>query len=150
MVDRYTHAIPRPVGDDSDYEEAMKSKRMADRESKKIFVQMLVNDYICKDKTWEDLKREQRPSGSMSEWTRDLAIMLGMKSDTNYSLMSPPVSPSVSPIGKLKKKRSKTRKKVVSKRSKRKGTKSKTRRKSKVRKTKGRKTKARKTKRRKN
>ena len=48
MVDRYTHTIPRPVVDDPDYEEAMKSKRMADRESKKIFVQMLVNDYICK------------------------------------------------------------------------------------------------------
>ena len=50
---------------------------------------MVINDYICKGKTWEHLQKDFRPSGSMSKWTRDIAELLGLKTTTNYNLMSP-------------------------------------------------------------
>ena len=116
MGDRYMgHQIRRDVSMDDDYEDAMKLKRMADRESEKIFIQMMINDYICKGKTWEDLKREQRPSGYMSEWSRNTAKLLGLKSTDGYKLSSPPVSPDNSPKGKLSKKQRKHKKESTKK-----------------------------------
>ena len=53
----------------------MKSKARKDGE--KVFIQMVINDYICKGRTWEDLQKDFRPSGSMSKWTRDIAELLG-------------------------------------------------------------------------
>lgn len=50
---------------------------------------MVINDYICKGKTWEDLQKDFRPSGAMSKWTRDTAELLGLKTTTNYNLISP-------------------------------------------------------------
>ena len=50
---------------------------------------MVINDYICKGRTWEDLLKDFRPSGAMSKWTRDTAELLGLKTTTNYNLMSP-------------------------------------------------------------
>ena len=35
----------------------------------------------------EDLQKDFRPSGAMSEWTRDTAELLGLKTTTNYNLM---------------------------------------------------------------
>ena len=54
---------------------------------------MVINDYICKGKTWEDLQKNFRPSGAMSKWSRDIAELLGLKTTTNYSLVSPVNSP---------------------------------------------------------
>jgi hypothetical protein len=54
-------------------------------------------------KTWEDLQKTFRPSGVMSKWTRDIAELLGLKTTTNYRLMSPSVSPASSPESSPKK-----------------------------------------------
>lgn len=70
---------------------------------------MVINDYICKGKTWEHLQKDFRPSGSMSKWTRDIAELLGLKTTTNYNLMSPLK-------GSMKKRRKKS--KVKAKKSK--------------------------------
>ena len=80
---------------------------------------MVINDYICKGRTWEDLQKDFRPSGAMSKWTRDTAELLGLKTTTNYNLMSPLK-------GSMKKRRKKS--KVKAKKSKPKANKSKPRR----------------------
>lgn len=69
--------------------ELRKMKSKAKKEGEKVFIQMVINDYICKGKTWEDLQKDFRPSGAMSKWTRDTAELLGLKTTTNYNLMSP-------------------------------------------------------------
>ena len=74
---------------------------------------MVINDYICKGKTWEDLQKNFRPSGSMSKWSRDTAELLGLKTTTNYSLVSPVNSPSIHLLNQkenLKRKRKRKRK----------------------------------------
>ena len=68
--------------------ELRKMKSKAKKEGEKVFIQMVINDYICKGKTWEDLQKDFRPSGAMSKWTRDTAELLGLKTTTNYNLMS--------------------------------------------------------------
>ena len=80
---------------------------------------MVINDYICKGRTWEDLQKDFRPSGAMSKWTRDIAELLGLKTTTNYNLMSPLK-------GSMKKRRKKSKEK--DKKSKPKANKSKPRR----------------------
>jgi len=87
----------------------MKSK--ARKEGEKVFIQMVINDYICKGKTWEDLQKDFRPSGAMSIWTRDTAELLGLKTTTNYNLMSPLK-------GSMKKRRKKSKAKSKPKKSK--------------------------------
>jgi len=94
----------------------MKSK--AKKEGEKVFIQMVINDYICKGRTWEDLQKDFRPSGAMSKWTRDTAELLGLKTTTNYNLMTPLK-------GSMKKRRKKS--KVKAKKSKPKANKSKPR-----------------------
>jgi len=69
--------------------ELRKMKSKARKDGEKVFIQMVINDYICKGKTWEDLQKDFRPSGAMSKWTRDTAELLGLKTKTNYNLMSP-------------------------------------------------------------
>ena len=69
--------------------ELRRIKAKARKEGEKVFIQMVINDYICKGKTCEDLQKDFRPSGAMSEWTRDTAELLGLKTTTNYNLMSP-------------------------------------------------------------
>ena len=69
--------------------ESRKMKSKTKKEGEKVFIQMVINDYICKGKTWEDLQKDFRPSGAMSKWTRDTAELLGLKTTTNYNLMSP-------------------------------------------------------------
>lgn len=69
--------------------ELRKMKSKARKDGEKVFIQMVINDYICKGKTWEDLQKDFRPSGAMSKWTRDTAELLGLKTTTNYNLMSP-------------------------------------------------------------
>ena len=88
------YKVNKSVEDDSELR-IMKSK--AKKEGEKVFIQMIINDYICKGKTWEDMQKTFRPSGAMSKWTRDVAELLGLKSTTNYRLMSPSVSPASSP-----------------------------------------------------
>ena len=72
--------------DELEIRKIMESKK---KEAEKVFIQMVINDYICKGKTWEDLQKDFRPSGAMSKWTRDIAELLGLKTTTNYNLMSP-------------------------------------------------------------
>ena len=69
--------------------ELRKIKSKARKDGEKVFIQMVINDYICKGRTWEDLQKDFRPSGAMSKWTRDTAELLGLKTTTNYNLMSP-------------------------------------------------------------
>ena len=69
--------------------ELRKMKSKARKDGEKVFIQMVINDYICKGKKWEDLQKDFRPSGAMSKWTRDTAELLGLKTTTNYNLMSP-------------------------------------------------------------
>lgn len=69
--------------------ELRRIKSKARKDGEKVFIQMVINDYICKGKTWEDLQKDFRPSGAMSKWTRDIAELLGLKTTTNYNLMSP-------------------------------------------------------------
>ena len=94
------YKVNKSVEDDSELR-IMKSK--AKKEGEKVFIQMIINDYICKGKTWEDMQKTFRPSGAMSKWTRDVAELLGLKSTTNYRLMSPSVSPASSPESSPKK-----------------------------------------------
>ena len=88
--------------------ELRKMKSKAKKEGEKVFIQMVINDYICKGKTWEDLQKDFRPSGAMSKWTRDTAELLGLKTTTNYNLMSPLK-------GSMKKRRKKSKAKQRSK-----------------------------------
>ena len=83
----------------------------ARKDGEKVFIQMVINDYICKGRTWEDLQKDFRPSGAMSEWTRDTAKLLGLKTTTNYNLMSPLK-------GSMKKRRKKSKAKSKPKKSK--------------------------------
>ena len=95
---------------DSETKEIQRLKKESKKQGEKIFIQMVINDYICKGKTWEDLQKNFRPSGAMSKWSRDTAELLGLKTTTNYSLVSPVNSPVSSPSkskGKLKKKKKK-------------------------------------------
>ena len=69
--------------------ELRKIKSKARKDGEKVFIQMVINDYIGKGRTWEDLQKDFRPSGAMSKWTRDTAELLGLKTTTNYNLMSP-------------------------------------------------------------
>ena len=94
------YKVNKSVDDDSELR-IMKSK--AKKEGEKVFIQMIINDYICKGKTWEDMQKTFRPSGAMSKWTRDIAELLGLKTTTNYRLMSPSVSPASSPESSPKK-----------------------------------------------
>ena len=90
--------------------------KQSKEEGEKLFIRMMINDYICKDKTWEDLQKEFRPSGAMSQWSRDMAELVGLKTTTNYRLMSPPSSPTSSPgRGQIKKKKKKKKKKKLTK-----------------------------------
>jgi len=88
--------------------ELRKMKSRAKKEGEKVFIQMVINDYICKGRTWEDLQKDFRPSGAMSKWTRDTAELLGLKTTTNYNLMSPLK-------GSMKKRRKKSKAKRRSK-----------------------------------
>ena len=102
------YKVDKSIFDDDSELHRMKSK--AKKEGEKVFIQMIINDYICKGATWEDLQKNFRPSGAMSKWTRDIAELLGLKTTTNYRLMSPSVSPASSPEsspkkGSLKKRR---------------------------------------------
>lgn len=99
--------------------ELRKMKSKARKDGEKVFIQMVINDYICKGRTWEDLQKDFRPSGAMSKWTRDIAELLGLKTTTNYNLMSPLK-------GSMKKRRKKS--KVKDNKSKPKANKSKPRR----------------------
>lgn len=99
--------------------ELRKMKSKARKDGEKVFIQMVINDYICKGRTWEDLQKDFRPSGAMSKWTRDTTELLGLKTTTNYNLMSPL-------NGSMKKRRKKS--KVKAKKSKPKAKKSKPRR----------------------
>ncbi len=92
----------------------MKSK--AKKEGEKVFIQMVINDYICKGRTWEDLQKDFRPSGAMSKWTRDTAELLGLKTTTNYNLMSP-LKGSKKKRRKKRKKKSKAKQKMTNQRS---------------------------------
>ena len=74
---------------EEDDNELRRMKSRARKDGEKVFIQMVINDYICKGKTWEDLQKDFRPSGAMSKWTRDTAELLGLKTTTNYNLMSP-------------------------------------------------------------
>ena len=98
----------------------MKSK--ARKEGEKVFIQMVINDYICKGRTWEDLQKDFRPSGSMSKWTRDTAELLGLKTTTNYNLMSP-----LKGYMKKRRKKSKAKQRSKPKKSKPRRSKSKSR-----------------------
>ena len=90
--------------------------KQSKKEGEKVFIRMMINDYICKDKTWEDLQNKFRPSGAMSQWSRDMAELVGLKTTTNYRLMSPPSSPTSSPgRGQIKKKKKKKKKKKLTK-----------------------------------
>ena len=91
--------------------ELLKMKSKARKDGEKVFIQMVINDYICKGKTWEDLQKDVRPSGAMSKWTRDTAKLLGLKTTTNYNLMSPLK-------GSMKKRRKKSKAKSKPKKSK--------------------------------
>ena len=104
---------------EADTRAANELKNEARLHGEKVFIQMVINDYICKGKTWEDLQKDFRPSGAMSKWTRDTAELLGLKTTTNYNLMSPLK-------GTMKKRRKKS--KVKAKKSKPKAKKSKPRR----------------------
>ena len=95
--------------DELEIRKIMESKK---KEAEKVFIQMVINDYICKGKTWEDLQKDFRPSGAMSIWTRDTAELLGLKTTTNYNLMSPLMSPLK---GYMKKRRKKSKAKQRSK-----------------------------------
>jgi hypothetical protein len=98
--------VDKSIFDDDSELRRMKSKTK--KEGEKVFIQMVINDYICKGRSWEDLQKDFRPSGAMSKWTRDTAEILGLKSTTNYNLMSPSVSPISSPNkGSMKKRRGK-------------------------------------------
>jgi len=88
--------------------ELRRMKSRARKDGEKVFIQMVINDYICKGKTWEDLQKDFRPSGAMSKWTRDTAELLGLKTTTNYNLMSPLK-------GSMKKRRKKSKAKRKSK-----------------------------------
>ena len=101
--------------DELEIRKIMESKK---KEGEKVFIQMVINDYICKGKTWEDLQKDFRPSGAMSKWTRDTAELLGLKTTTNYNLMSPLK-------GSMKKRRKKSKAKSKVKKSKPKAKKSK-------------------------
>lgn len=110
---------PYTMSDITDSEISM--MRSSKRKGEKIYIQLVI-DYICKDKSWEDLKTVFRPRGSMTKWTADTAKLLGLKSTTNYDLnYTPPSSPLSSPtskdvIGKIrKKKRRKSKKKSLTK-----------------------------------
>ena len=101
--------------------ELRKMKSKARKDGEKVFIQMVINDYICKGRTWEDLQKDFRPSGAMSKWTRDIAELLGLKTTTNYNLMSPLK-------GSMKKRRKKSKKsKPKAKKSKPKARRSKSR-----------------------
>lgn len=103
--------------------ELRKMKSKAKKEGEKVFIQMVINDYICKGRTWEDLQKDFRPSGAMSKWTRDIAELLGLKTTTNYNLMSP-----LKGYMKKRRKKSKAKQRSKSKKSKPKANKSKPRR----------------------
>jgi len=115
---------------EEDEPELRRIKSIARKEAEKVFIQMVINDYICKGKTWEDLQKDFRPSGAMSEWTRDTAELLGLKTTTNYNLMSPTTNYNLmSPLkGSMKKRRKKSKAKSKPKKSKPKAKKSKPRR----------------------
>ena len=101
---------------DSETKEIQRLKKESKKQGEKIFIQMVINDYICKGKTWEDLQKNFRPSGAMSKWSRDTAELLGLKTTTNYSLVSPVNSPVSSPSKskvKIKKKKKKEKKKKM-------------------------------------
>ena len=98
--------------------ELRKIKSKARKDGEKVFIQTVINDYICKGRTWEDLQKDFRPSGAMSKWTRDTAELLGLKTTTNYNLMSPLK-------GYMKKRRKKSKAKSKAKKSKPKAKKSK-------------------------
>lgn len=101
--------------------ELRKMKSKARKDGEKVFIQMVINDYICKGKTWEDLQKDFRPSGAMSKWTRDTAELLGLKTKTNYNLMSPLK-------GSMEKRRKKSKANSKAKKSKPKAKKSKPKR----------------------
>lgn len=88
---------------EDDEQELRRMKSRAKKEGEKVFIQMVINDYICKGRTWEDLQKDFRPSGAMSKWTRDTAELLGLNTTTNYNLMSPLK-------GSMKKRRKKSKK----------------------------------------
>ena len=99
---------PNYLEEDEDELELRRMKSKAKKEGEKVCIQMVINDYICKGKTWEDLQKDFRPSGAMSKWTRDTAELLGLKTTTNYNLMSPLK-------GSMKKRRKKSKAKQRSK-----------------------------------
>lgn len=79
----------KKLQEEADTRAANELKKEGRLHGEKVFIQMVINDYICKGKTWEDLQKDFRPSGAMSKWTRDTAELLGLKTTTNYNLMSP-------------------------------------------------------------
>ena len=92
----------KKLQEEADTRAANELKKEARLHGEKVFIQMVINDYICKGKTWEDLQKDFRPSGAMSKWTRDTAELLGLKTTTNYNLMS-------SLKGSMKKRRKKSK-----------------------------------------
>ena len=103
--------------------ETLQMMNKSKREGEKIFIRLVV-DYICKNKTWEDLKIAFRPRGAMTQWTAETSELLGLKSKSNYDLnYSPPSSPTSSPKskGNTRKKRSKKKTKKLSKKKRFKG-----------------------------
>ena len=107
--------------------ESLQMMKASKREGEKVFIRLIV-DYICKNKTWEDLKIAFRPNGAMTKWTAETAKLLGLKSKSNYDLnYSPPSSPTSSPkskgSNKKKRKRKYTKKKRKHTKKKRKQTK---------------------------
>ena len=103
--------------EETEAREAYELKKESRLHGEKVFIQMLINEYICKGKTWEDLQKDFRPSGAMSKWTRDTAELLGLKTTTNYNLMSPLK-------GYMKKRRKKSKAKSKPKKSKPRSSKS--------------------------
>ena len=97
--------------------EIKRMKNQSKEQGEQLFAQMMVNDYICKNKTWEQLQKDFRPSGSMSLWTIKLAKLLGLKTNTNYNPILVNNSKSIS-RGKLKKHSKKHSKKKHSKKTK--------------------------------
>lgn len=103
--------------EEAEAREAYELKKESRLHGEKVFIQMLINEYICKGKTWEDLQKDFRPSGAMSKWTRDTAELLGLKTTTNYNLMSP-LKGSMKKKRKKNKKSSKAKQKKTKQRSK--------------------------------
>ena len=74
------HQVKKEQNIPSIDKETLQMMNESKREGMQKYLFRLVVDYICKNKTWEDLKIAFRPRGAMTQWTAETSKLLGLKS----------------------------------------------------------------------